>query len=261
MNRHIAAQTDLKPSDRPRHARCSSCSIAGVSTLYMVGTPIGNLGDITLRALETLRAVDVIACEDTRHTLKLLTHFDIRKPLVSCHANDERRGAERVVALLDEGKSVAYCSDAGTPGLSDPGAVLVREARGRGHDVVPVPGPSAFASLISAAGISGRTFLFDGFLSPKPGKRRSRIAELLSRGESFVLYESPFRVGKLLADIATLEPWRRVIIGRELTKIHEEIIDGSAVELAGRFPAETAKGEFCLIVQGVVADHEAESEK
>ena len=226
----------------------------------MVGTPIGNLGDITLRALETLRAVDVIACEDTRHTLKLLTHFDIRKPLVSCHANDERRGAERVGSLLDEGKAVAYCSDAGTPGLSDPGAVLVREARGRGHEVVPVPGASAFAAIVSAAGVSSRTFLFDGFLSPKPGKRRARLAQLLSRGESFVLYESPYRIGKLLADIAALEPARQVTIGRELTKIHEEIVDGTAFELAPRFPAETAKGEFCLIVHGAPAEREVEVE-
>ncbi len=216
----------------------------------MVGTPIGNLGDITFRALETLRMVDVIACEDTRHTLKLLTHFDIHKPLVACHANDEQRGAVRVVGFLDEGKTVAYCSDAGTPGLSDPGAVLVREARGKGHAVVPVPGPSAFATLISAAGVSGRTFLFDGFLSPKPGKRRARLAELLSRGEAFVLYESPFRISKLLADIAGIEPERRVTIGRELTKIYEEIVEGSASELVPRFPAESAKGEFCLIVHG-----------
>jgi 16S rRNA (cytidine1402-2'-O)-methyltransferase len=221
-----------------------------VSTLYMVATPIGNLGDITLRALETLKAVDVVACEDTRHTLKLLSHFDIHKPLVSCHANDEQRGAERVAALLDEGKNVAYCSDAGTPGLSDPGAVLVREARSRGHVIVPIPGPSAFATLISAAGISGRTFLFDGFLSPKPGKRWARLKELLARGESFVLYESPFRVGKLLDDIASIEPERCICIGRELTKIHEEIVRGTASELAPRFPADSAKGEFCLIVEG-----------
>ena len=221
-----------------------------MSTLYIVGTPIGNLGDITLRALETLKSVDAVACEDTRHTLKLLTHFYIRKPLVSCHANDEQRGAEKVVALLGEGKDVAYCSDAGTPGLSDPGALLVREARGAGHEVVPVPGASAFATLISAAGVSGRTFLFDGFLSPKPGKRRVRLAELLARGEPFVLYESPFRIGKLLSDIAAIDSTRIVTIGRELTKIHEEFVEGLASELAARYPAESAKGEFCLIVHG-----------
>jgi 16S rRNA (cytidine1402-2'-O)-methyltransferase len=148
----------------------------------MVATPIGNLGDITLRALETLKSVDTVACEDTRHTLKLLSHFDIHKPLISCHANDERRGAERVVSLLDEGKDVAYCSDAGTPGLSDPGAVVVREARRRGHKVVPVPGPSAFACLVSAAGVSGRTFLFDGFLSPKPGTKTDEAQRVVVEG-------------------------------------------------------------------------------
>lgn len=216
----------------------------------MVATPIGNLGDITLRALETLRAVDVIACEDTRHTRKLLSHFDIHKTLVSCHANDEEQGAWRVCAFLDEGKDVAYCSDAGTPGLSDPGAVLVREARARGHRIVPIPGPSAFACLVSAAGFSGRTVTFDGFLSPKQGRRRARLEELLARSESFVLYESPFRIAKLLSDIAAIDPERRICIGRELTKLHEELAWGTAAELAGRFPAESARGEFCLMVEG-----------
>ncbi len=216
----------------------------------MVATPIGNLGDITLRALETLKAVDIIACEDTRHTRKLLSHFDIHKPLLSCHANDEEHGARRIVALLDEGKDVAYCSDAGTPGLSDPGAVLVREARARQHRIVPIPGPSAFAAIVSVAGFSGRTVTFDGFLSPKPGRRRSRLAELLDRPESFVLYESPFRIAKLLADIASIDPERRICIGRELTKLYEELVWGTAAELAGRFPAESVKGEFCVMVEG-----------
>lgn len=222
-----------------------------VSTLYIVATPIGNLSDITLRALEILKMVDAVACEDTRHTLKLLTHYGIRKPLISCHANDELRGARKVIALLDEGKQVAYCSDAGTPGLSDPGAVLVREARASSHTVVPVPGPSAFACLISAAGISGRSFLFDGFLSPRPGRRKARLQELLNREESFVLYESPYRIGKLLADIAALDPHRKVVVGRELTKLHEEILVDSAAALAQRFgPESQARGEFCIVVEG-----------
>ncbi|MCX8014266.1 MAG: rRNA small subunit methyltransferase 1, partial [Rectinema sp.] len=170
--------------------------------------------------------------------------------LLSCHANDEEHGARRIVALLDEGKDVAYCSDAGTPGLSDPGAVLVREARARQHRIVPIPGPSAFAAIVSVAGFSGRTVTFDGFLSPKPGRRRSRLAELLDRPESFVLYESPFRIAKLLADIASIDPERRICIGRELTKLYEELVWGTAAELAGRFPAESVKGEFCVMVEG-----------
>jgi len=223
--------------------------------LYIVGTPIGNLGDITLRALETLRAVDAVACEDTRHTLKLLTHFSISKPLISCHANDEARAAARIVGMLAEGKQVAFCSDAGTPGFSDPGAVLVDTARKAGHRIIPIPGPSAFATLISASGFSGRSFLFDGFPSPKSARRRSRIEQLLAREESFVLYESPYRISKLLAELASLAPSRRICLGREMTKIYEQVIVGTAAELSAlvgvaSIPAIPEKGEFAILVEG-----------
>jgi 16S rRNA (cytidine1402-2'-O)-methyltransferase len=219
--------------------------------LCLVATPIGNLGDITLRALETLRRADAIACEDTRHTLKLLTHFEIRKPLLSCHANDEERGAARVLALLAEGKTVAYCSDAGTPGLSDPGSLLARRAREAGHEVTPLPGASAFAALVSAAGIGGRSFLFDGFTSPKSGRRRARIEELMARDESFVLYESPYRIDKLLSEIAAIDPERRVCVGREMTKIHEEFVVGTAREVLSRFSGDgERRGEFAVLVAG-----------
>jgi len=219
--------------------------------LCLVATPIGNLGDITLRALETLRSADAVACEDTRHTLRLLTHFEIRKPLLSCHANDEERGAVRVIGLLDQGKTVAYCSDAGTPGLSDPGALLVRMAREAGHEVSPLPGPSAFAALISAAGMGGRSFLFDGFPSPKAGRRRARIEALMAREESFVLYESPHRIDKLLAEVAAIDPQRRVCVGREMTKVHEEFLVGSASEvLAAVSGGGEPRGEFAVLVAG-----------
>lgn len=222
-----------------------------MATLSIVATPIGNLGDITLRALETLKAADVIACEDTRHTLKLLSHFEIRKPLVACYAYDEEKGAARILALLEEGKHVAYCSDAGTPGLSDPGALAARKAREAGHRVEPIPGPSAFAALISVAGFGGRTVTFDGFLSPKPGRRRSRLSELLSRSECFVVYESPHRIGKLFADLAALAPGRKVCIGREMTKVYEEFLVMTASEAAERFGGENeAKGEFAVLVDG-----------
>jgi 16S rRNA (cytidine1402-2'-O)-methyltransferase len=222
-----------------------------MGTLCLVATPIGNLGDITLRALETLRAADAIACEDTRHTLKLLNHFEIRKPLLSCHANDEARGAERVLGLLSQGKTVAYCSDAGTPGLSDPGAFLARRAREAGHLVSPIPGPSAFAALVSAAGMGGRSYLFDGFPSPKAGRRRSRVAELMARAESFVLYESPHRVLALIGEIALIDPGRRLCIGREMTKIHEEFIAGPASEVLELLEAKgEARGEFAVLVAG-----------
>jgi 16S rRNA (cytidine1402-2'-O)-methyltransferase len=206
-----------------------------VATLYVVGTPIGNLEDITLRALKILASVDVIACEDTRQTIKLLTHHEIRKQLMACHANDEKRAALKVVDLLAEGKNVAYCTDAGTPGLSDPGATLVRTVREAGYAVVAIPGPSAFATLLSVSGFGGRSVLFDGFLSTKAARRSARLKELLERNESFVLYESPFRVAKLMAELATQAPNRQVCIGRELTKIHEEIYVGSAKDLALRF--------------------------
>ncbi len=222
-----------------------------MGTLFLVATPIGNLGDITLRALETLKEADAIACEDTRHTLKLLSHFEIRKPLLAYHANDEARGAEKILALLAQDKKVAYCSDAGTPGLSDPGSMLARRAREAGHEVSPLPGPSAFAALVCAAGMGGRSFLFDGFPSPKSGRRRSRVTELMSRTESFVLYESPHRIIALMEEIALIDPLRRLCIGREMTKIHEEFLAGSALEVLETLKSRPEiRGEFAVLVAG-----------
>lgn len=222
-----------------------------VSTLYIVGTPIGNLGDITFRALETFRNADVIAAEDTRHTLQLLTHFDISKPLVSCRAQNEAAAAGKIIKMLDDGQTVAYASDAGTPGISDPGAVLAGLARRAGHRVVPIPGASAFASLVSVAGAGGKTLVFEGFLSPKPGRRRARLRELLASGDALVLYESPFRIVKFLADIADIDGERRVVVGRELTKLHEEIVEGTAREIYNEFAArDKILGEFAVFIAG-----------
>lgn len=216
-----------------------------------MGTPIGNLGDITYRALETFKSVDVIACEDTRHTLQLLNHFEIKKPLVSCRAQNEQSAAQKIVRLLDEGQTVAYASDAGTPGISDPGAVLVDVARAAGHSIVPIPGACAFVSLASVAGSGGKTLLFEGFLSPKPGRRRSRLRELMATGFAFVLYESPFRIVKLLADIADIQCERRIVVGRELTKLHEEIVEGTAAEVLENFAGRSKiLGEFAVFVSG-----------
>ncbi len=217
--------------------------------LYIVATPIGNLGDISFRALETLKSVDTIACEDTRHSLRLLNHYEIRKPLISCRSQNEAHAALKIVELLEENKDVAYISDAGTPGLSDPGNKLVQIVRTKGFDVIPIPGVSAFAALLSSAGTSGKTVTFDGFLSPKPGKRRKRVKELLEREESFILYESPFRILKLIRDIAELEPQRFLLIGREMTKIYEEFIDGTAEEVLKTLEEkQKIKGEFSLLV-------------
>ena len=222
-----------------------------MSTLYIAATPIGNLGDITVRVLETFKTVDVIAAEDTRHTLQLLTHFEIRKPLISCRAQNEEEASKKIIGLLDEGKSVAFASDAGTPGISDPGAVLVSEVRKAGFNVVPIPGASAFATLVSVAGTGGKTIIFEGFLSPKPGRRKNRVKELLLTGAAFVLYESPFRIVKLLNDIADIDSNRRVVVGRELTKLHEEIVDGTAKEVYEDFASRTKiLGEFAIFVSG-----------
>lgn len=224
----------------------------GVSNLYIVGTPIGNLGDITYRAVETLKNVDFVAAEDTRHTLQLLTHLEIRKPLISCRAQNEEIAAKKIIQLMDEGKNIAFASDAGTPGISDPGAVLAELVRKAGHSVVPIPGPSAFATLVSVAGAGGKTLIFEGFLSPKPGKRRTRLKELLSIGDAIVLYESPFRIVKLLTDIVDINSNRRMVIGRELTKLHEEIVEGTAAELLEDFASRSSiKGEFAVFISGV----------
>lgn len=226
-------------------------------TLFVVATPIGNLKDITLRALETLRDVDVVAAEDTRHTLNLLNHHGLAKRLISCRAANEAASADGIVNLLAEGKSIAYCTDAGTPGLSDPGAVLVAAVRRAGYPVVPLPGPSALAALVSVAGQGGRTVTFDGFLSVKAGKRQRRVDELLARQEAFVLYESPFRILKLLQALADTEPERAVVVGREMTKAHEEFLSGTAaavlIELRNR---PMIKGEFAVFVSGLIPDDE-----
>lgn len=220
-----------------------------MATLYVVATPIGNLSDITFRAIETLKSVDLIVCEDTRHSRRLLDHYGIRKPLRSGHSHNERESAERVVGHLKDGQDVAYITDAGTPGVSDPGRTLVRIVRDAGFAVVPIPGASALTALLSVAGTPGKTVIFEGFLSPKAGRRSRRLAELLETGEIFIIYESPHRLVKLLGALADLEPEREVLLGRELTKVHEELLEGSAKDVletvAGR---ATVKGECVLLV-------------
>lgn len=226
-----------------------------MSTLYLVATPIGNLGDITYRAIETLKSVSVIACEDTRHTQQLLTHYGISKRLIATHAHNEEASAKGIIAMLAEGQTVAFVSDAGTPALSDPGSRLVQAVRDAGFSVVPIPGPSAFTALVSVAGLVGKSITFEGFLSPKSGRRRARLATLLERGEAFVIYESPFRVVKTLAELSDLAPLRRVVVGREMTKKFEEFLQGRASEVAAQLSARQAiKGEFALLVAPIEAE-------
>ncbi len=218
-----------------------------MSILYIVATPIGNMSDITLRAIETLKSVDTIACEDTRHTSILLNHLGIQgKNLIACHARNEENSANGIVKLLSEGRSVAYCSDAGTPGVSDPGSRLVRAVREAGFRVVPIPGASASVSLISVSGLAGKTFTFEGFLSPKSGRRQKRLSQLLERDEAFIIYESPFRIRKTLTEIMNLAPERNMVLGREMTKTFEEFLCGTAEEVLSQL--KTEKGEFALCV-------------
>ena len=222
-----------------------------MSVLFVVGTPIGNLGDITFRAVETFKKVDIVAAEDTRHTLQLLNHLGIKKPMISCRAQNEVSCAQKIIKILDDGQTIAYASDAGTPGISDPGGMLAKLARNAGHNVVPIPGVSAFTSLVSVAGLRGKNIVFAGFLSTKAGKRRSEVRKLLAQGEAAVLYESPHRIVKLLSDIADTDNKRRVVIGRELTKMHEEIIEGTADEMKSEFASRKKNlGEFTIFISG-----------
>lgn len=230
--------------------------------LYMVATPIGNLEDITYRAVRILSSVDVIACEDTRHTMQLLSHYGIKKRLIACHAHNENESARGILDLLDSGMNIAYCSDAGTPGVSDPGARLVELVRtSERHRVVPIPGASAVITLVSAAGNIGKSFTFEGFLSPKKGRRTSRLEALFAAGNAFVIYESPFRILKTLEDIRNVSGACRLVLGRELTKAYEEIISGSPDDVIEKLKSkDRIKGEFAVIVVPEVDDDNAEED-
>jgi 16S rRNA (cytidine1402-2'-O)-methyltransferase len=217
-------------------------------TLYVVATPIGNLGDVTLRALDVLRAVDRIACEDTRRTRKLLAHHGIRTALFAYHDHNEAREARAIVERLQEGETIALVTDSGTPLVSDPGYRVVTLAAEEGLDVVPVPGPSAVAAALSAAGVPPHPFLFAGFLPRKSGARRRRIEELGEVAATLVLYESPHRIAATLRDLAAVLGDRRAAVCRELTKVHEEFLRGGLAELAGLAERRPLKGEIVVVV-------------
>jgi len=225
--------------------------------LYLVATPIGNLGDITLRALDVLKRVDRIACEDTRQTQKLLNHFQIATPSVSCHQHNERHRAVELIAALKAGGRVALVSDAGMPGISDPGNWLVREAIAAGVAVIPIPGANAALSALVASGLPAEEFHFVGFLPEKAGARRSRLEELAAEAAkleapcTLVFYEAPHRILETLADLnAVWGPELHIVIARELTKIHEEFLRGTVAdvrrELASR---DRIRGEITLLVE------------
>jgi 16S rRNA (cytidine1402-2'-O)-methyltransferase len=224
-----------------------------MGTLSVVATPIGNLADITLRALGTLKEADVIACEDTRVSAKLLARYEIQKPLLIFHAESGPQAANRILSLLAEGKHVALITDAGTPAISDPGSQLIRLARERlGSDVriQAIPGPSALTAALSIAGVGGNDFVFIGFLPHKKG-RQTTFKEIAESERTVVFYESPHRIQKALASLADiLEDTRKVMIAREITKIHESFVEGTATEVSDYFikhPTEV-RGEFVVIV-------------
>jgi len=218
-------------------------------TLYVVATPIGNLEDISARAVRVLGEVDLIACEDTRHTRKLLDHIRVSKPLVSYHEHNERDRAGELIAELKAGKSIAIVSDAGTPLIADPGYRLVEMARQAGLVVSPLPGPSAFIAALSAAGLPTDAFLFHGFLPAKSGQRRKLLQELKALEATLVFYEAPHRILEALEDIGEVLGQRQIVLARELTKVHEEFLHGTAGELRALLAERPSiKGEFAVMV-------------
>lgn len=221
-------------------------------TLYLVATPIGNLADITHRAIDVLTNVELIACEDTRHTRKLLQHYGISTKTISYHDHNEQERARQLVELLREGKDVAVVSDAGTPSISDPGFRLVRAAIENGLAVVPVPGPSALISALIAAGLPTDEFFFGGFLPARTNARRSRLREVSSVPGTLIFYEAPHRLAETLKDAYEILGEREAVVARELTKLHEEIKRGRLSELAEHYSTEDARGEIVLLIDRTV---------
>ena len=217
-------------------------------TLYLVATPIGNLEDITLRALRVLKECDVVAAEDTRHSGQLLKHFGIAKPLLSCFQFNEARRGEEILERLRRGEKVALVTDAGTPGISDPGGRVVSAALAAGLRVESVPGPCALVAGLTCSGLPGDEFHFVGFLPHKPGQRRRRLEGLGSVPGTLILYESPYRIVKLLEELVELYPERRVVLARELTKKFEELRAGSPRQLLEEMQKRSIKGEFVVLV-------------
>ncbi|MBU1225057.1 MAG: 16S rRNA (cytidine(1402)-2'-O)-methyltransferase [Gammaproteobacteria bacterium] len=236
-------------SESPHHTRLPPA-------LYVVATPIGNLGDITLRALDTLKGVDRVAAEDTRVSGQLLAHFSISKPMASIREHNEREAADKVIAWIAAGEAVAYVSDAGTPAVSDPGARLVAAVRAAGLTVVPIPGVSAVTTALSAAGVESGSWLFHGFLPPKSGARKTQLQTLAALPVALVFYEAPHRIEETLADMAAvLDSARGVTLARELTKRFESIVTLPLADAPAWLAADPnhVRGEFVVIVHPPVA--------
>ncbi len=218
--------------------------------LYAVGTPIGNLKDITLRALEILKGVDLIASEDTRHTRKLLSHYDIHIPLTSFSEHNETRRIPYLVRRLKDGANIALVSKAGMPGISDPGYSLIKEAVKEGIIIIPIPGPTALIVGLVASGLPSHSFVFEGFLGRKQGNRVKKLTQLKEEVRTIIIYEAPHRVRKVLSEIRELLGDRQMVIGRELTKKFEEILRGRVSEIEKILEKRKPRGEFTLVIQG-----------
>jgi len=218
--------------------------------LYLVSTPIGNLEDLTLRAKRLLAEVDLIAAEDTRHTQQLLQRYDIHTPLTSYHDHNKEEKAPVLIERLRQGQKIALVADAGTPTISDPGYYLINGCIDAAIQVSPVPGPSALLTALAASGLPTDAFLFAGFLPRKSGARLRRLEQLTPLRETLIFFESPHRVGRLLEELPEVFGDRRVAIGRELTKLHEEVIRGKLSEVAQKLKGRTIKGEVTVVVEG-----------
>lgn len=218
--------------------------------LYIVGTPIGNLKDITFRAVEVLKEVEIIACEDTRRARILLEHYGIRGKLISYYGARERVKSENIRRAISEGRNVAVISDAGMPGISDPGSMIVRDATGMGARVVPIPGPSAIIAAVAASGFQSGRFVFEGFLPRKSHERKTRLLELSEDERTLVVFESPQRLRETLEDMHTVMGDREAVIAREITKIYEEFLRGNLSELLKKIGTERVRGEVVIVVGG-----------
>lgn len=223
--------------------------------LYLVATPIGNLEDISARALRVLNEVHIIAAEDTRHTKKLLSYFQISKPLMSVYKENERYKTEKIINLLMAGKKIALVSDAGMPGISDPGAYLVKEAVEQGIRIIPIPGPSALILALAASALPTERFVFEGFLKRRGKERRAELTMLAQEPRTIILYEAPHRIRETLQDLDEYFGGDRlIVISRELTKVYEEFWRGSIGQALAEWKERTIKGEFTLVIQGKPED-------
>lgn len=219
-------------------------------TLYIVATPIGNLEDITLRGLRILNEVDLIAAEDTRHSIKLLNHHGIKKPMISYWREKEQERSEEIIKRLHAGQSIALISDAGTPGISDPGSVIIKKAIQENIQIVPVPGPSAFLAALSVSGLPSEHFRFLGFLPSRKGERKKFLSDLRHEAATLVFYEAPHRIITSLQDIAEILGDRKAALVKEITKLHEYIWRGSVLEIIREVRQSIIAGEYVLIVEG-----------